>query len=257
MKESKRMEIVPVANVVPLPHLLRRKIDDDYIRELALSIKEKSLLNPISVVHNGNEFSMFAGYCRWLAHKWLGRDKIMARIFDVAPDDMLTLALIENLQRKDLDPLEEATGLKHMIELEGATIPQLSKSLGKSETWLRSRLAILSWPEHFMEALIGKFLSYGSLEEFLKIEDNEYRDYLFKIGCENGVTTAIVKSWVSAWLATHIPTPADNLPSSLPSVDHAPLIQKLVCWGCGEPQPPVDITYEPLCTKCISTVGGK
>jgi ParB family chromosome partitioning protein len=257
VKESKRIESIFVDSINPLAHLLRRKVDDDYIRELALSIKEKGLLNPVSVVVTDGVYNMFAGYCRWLATKWLGREKILARIFDASPDEMQTLALIENLQRRDLDPLEEASGLRHMIDHEGSTPAQLSKSLGKSEGWIRNRLAILDWPDHFIQALVDKFLAYGALEEFLKIDDVSYRDYLFKIACENGVTVAVARSWASTWQATHVPTPADNLPSTSPSVDHAPLIQRLVCWGCGEAQAPVDITYEPLCTKCISTVGGK
>lgn len=257
MKESRKIDSLIVTDIHPLPHLLRRKVDDDYIHELALSIKEKGLLNPISVVIQNGMYNMFAGYCRWLAHQWLGREKILARIFEASPDELQTLALIENLQRKDLDPLEEASGLRYMIEQEGSTPTQLSKSLGKSENWIRNRLAILSWPEHFIQALLDKFLSYASLEEFLKITDISYRDYLFKIGCENGVTTPVARSWVSTWEATHMPTPADHLPSTSPTVDHAPLIQRLVCWGCGQALPPVDITYEPLCNKCISTVGGK
>lgn len=257
MQKEEKLRQIPLDLIDPLENLLRRRIDEEYIRELAYSIKEKGLINPISLRPEGNRYRLMAGYCRWLAHRWLGRDKILSRIYLQSEAEMMAIAAIENLQRKDLDPLEEAQALRIMIENEGYAVSDLATKLGKSEVWIRGRLETLNWPEEFLSALAEKKLSLTALKELLAIEDVVYRDHLLKIGIENGITGNVAKGWAMAWRETQFQIPVEDLPTSGPHVDRPIARILLPCWGCGVEHPPADISYKPLCQACIKMAMGQ
>ncbi len=256
MSEQGVLKMIPVDKIDPLDILLRKRVDEDYIRELALSIKEQGLLNPVTVRLENGRYRLVAGYCRWLAHKWLGRDKILSRIKDINDKDMLSVAAVENLQRKDLDPLEEAIGIRNMMEGQGLSVQEVAKKISKSESWIRSRLETLTWPENFLSALADKLLSHGALKELVEIEDSDYRDYLLRIGCDNGVTGSVARGWMLAWRASHVPIPQEDLSQEGVHVERAVPKILLPCWGCGMEKIPHEISYKPLCERCVGVAMG-
>ncbi len=240
-----------VEELVPLDELLRRDVSDDYIRELALAIREHGLIHPILVREKDGKKQIIAGYCRWLAHKWMAREKIPGRFVEAEQYELRTMAATENLQRWDLDPLEEALACKSMIEIDGHSVKSLSQAISKSTGWIQSRLDTLYWPENFLECLGQKQLSMSALAELARIDESEYRDYLLQIAIDNGVTSMVCRMWRNSWELSRVKKTKEELPLEVPKIDAQPARISMVCWGCEKDKPSGQITYEPLCAECI------
>jgi ParB family chromosome partitioning protein len=138
------LTLVPVAQVEPNPEQPRRWFDQDRLAELAASIKTHGLLQPIVVRRRGEGFSLIAGERRWRAAQMAGLDRLPALVREV--DDPLELALIENLQREDLSPLEEAEALALLIERHGYSHRAVAELLGKSRPYVSNTLALTRLP---------------------------------------------------------------------------------------------------------------
>jgi ParB family chromosome partitioning protein len=133
-----------LASIRPNPRQPRRHFDAAALAELADSIKARGLLQPIIVARDGDGYLLMAGERRWRAAQIAGLDTVPALIRD---DDPLEIAMIENLQREDLRPLEEAEGLGQLIERFGYTHEALAEMLGKSRPYVSNTLALRRLPE--------------------------------------------------------------------------------------------------------------
>ncbi len=251
MKIANSITLFNVDELVPLDNLLRRDVTDDYIRELSKAIREQGLLHPILVREKDGKKQIIAGYCRWLAHKWMARETIPGRLVEAEQHELRTMAATENLQRVDLDPLEEALACKSMIEIDGHSVKSLSQAITKSTGWIQTRLDTLHWPQNFLECLGEKRLSMSALAELARIHDDEYRDYLLQIAIDNGVTSMVCRMWKNSWEMTRIKKKKEDLPLQVPKINAQPAKITMVCWACETDRPSGDITYEPLCSGCI------
>lgn len=128
-----------VTAIHPNPHQPRRQIDDAGLDELAASIERHGLLQPVIVAAAADGYVLVAGQRRWLAHRRLGRERIAALLTTGAVDE---LALIENLQREALSPLDEATALAALKERHGYTLDQLAKVLAKAKSSVSELLSL-------------------------------------------------------------------------------------------------------------------
>jgi ParB/RepB/Spo0J family partition protein len=135
---------LPVSSIRPNPQQPRRHFDPHALAELAESIKARGLLQPIVVKREGDGYLLMAGERRWRAAQLAGLDSVPALIRD---DDPLEVAMIENLQRENLTPLEEAEGLGQLIEQFGHTHEALAELLGKSRPYVSNTLALRRLPE--------------------------------------------------------------------------------------------------------------
>ncbi len=135
---------VAVAAVRPNPQQPRRHFDASALGELAVSIKARGLLQPIVVKREGNGYLLMAGERRWRAAQLAGLETIPALVRD---DDPLEIAMIENLQREDLTPLEEAEGLGQLIDQFGYTHDAVADLLGKSRPYVSNTLAMRRLPD--------------------------------------------------------------------------------------------------------------
>ena len=131
------------------PYQPRIEIKD--ITELANSIKEKGLLQPIVVKKEDEEYIIIAGHRRVEAHKLLGKEKIKARVIEANDENMASLSLIENLQRKDLDIIETAIALKHYKESFNKKLEEIGQEIGKSKGYISQILNILNLPEEILQ----------------------------------------------------------------------------------------------------------
>ncbi len=128
-----------VGAIQPNPHQPRREVDEAALAELAASIERHGLLQPIIVAAAGTGYVLVAGQRRWLAHRRLGRERIPALLTTGAVDE---LALIENLQREDLSPLDEAAALAALKERHGYGLDQLAKALAKAKSTVSELLSL-------------------------------------------------------------------------------------------------------------------
>jgi ParB family chromosome partitioning protein len=139
------LTMVPLARVRPNELQPRKYFDDERLAELSQSIKERGLLQPIVVRKDGDDFELLAGERRFRAAKLAGLHRVPALIRD--KDDPLEVALIENLQREDLTPLEEAEALAGLIESHGYSHRAVADVLGKSRPYVSNALSLLRLPD--------------------------------------------------------------------------------------------------------------
>ena len=147
-----RLVNLPVSQIRPNRAQPRRFFDEDSLRALADSIKENGLITPVSVRREGDGYELIAGERRLLAHKMLGLDTIPAIIDSADDEKSAVLALIENLQREDLDFLEEALAIKALLESVG-TQKELAKRLGLSQPAIANKLRLFALPRITLERL--------------------------------------------------------------------------------------------------------
>ena len=155
------------------PFQPRIKFDDNKINKLAKSIKDKGLITPISVRNIKNSYQLIAGERRLRASKVAGLKDIPAYVLNIETDlEMMELALIENLQREDLDIFEEAQAYKAMIEKHSFSHEQIGKIVGKSRTNISNTLRLLKLPKQIMESVRNNEITPGHARALLGIKNS-------------------------------------------------------------------------------------
>ena len=155
------------------PFQPRIKFDDNKINKLAKSIKEKGLITPISVRNIKNSYQLIAGERRLRASKVAGLKDIPAYVLNIETDlEMMELALIENLQREDLDIFEEAQAYKTMIEKHSFSHEEIGKIVGKSRTNISNTLRLLKLPKEIMESVRNNEITPGHARALLGIKNS-------------------------------------------------------------------------------------
>ena len=136
-------KILPLGKILPDPNQPRKVFDQTELISLAQSIKEVGLLSPITVQRQENGYRLVAGERRWRAASLAGLTEIPCVVRNFDDGERQLAALIENLQRRDLDPFEEATGLKELIDSTGMTQEQIAHKIGKSQSCIANKLRLL------------------------------------------------------------------------------------------------------------------
>lgn len=168
-------EIVEInlSELRPNPYQPRRNFDMTALNELASSIKEHGVFQPIIVKKSIKGYEIIAGERRCRASKMAGLEKIPAIIRDFTDNEMMEIALLENLQREDLNVIEEALAYKAMIEKLGITQEELSKRIGKSRSHITNILGVLRLPAEVQDMIFNKELSMGHARALSKLESKE------------------------------------------------------------------------------------
>lgn len=166
---------IDVDKILPNPYQPRKEFDRNSIEELKASIKENGLLQPVAVRKKGGEtYELISGERRLRAFKELGFKKIPAIVLEVNSDTkMLEMALTENLQREDLNPIEVAQGYRQLIEECKLTQEQVAAQIGKDRATVANFLRLLKLPEKVQELVASGSLSVGHARALLSIEDPE------------------------------------------------------------------------------------
>jgi ParB family chromosome partitioning protein len=158
--------------IVPNEYQPRRSFKDDSLHELASSIKEKGIIQPVIVRKvTDNSYRLITGERRWRAARLAGLTKLPAIIKDAAPAESLELALIENIQREDLNPLETAEAFQRLINEFNLTHDELSRRVGKDRATITNYLRILKLPSEIKSWIAKGSLSIGHAKALLQIEN--------------------------------------------------------------------------------------
>lgn len=167
---------IPIDRIEPNPDQPRMVFDEVALHELAASIREHGVLQPILVRPLGeNRYQLIAGERRWRASREAGQDTIPALVEEIDDDTALEIAIIENLQREDLNPLEEATMYDRMIREHGYSIRKLAEKLGKDKGYLENRLRLADAPEEIRELVSLRKDTLSHAYELLKVDDPKKR----------------------------------------------------------------------------------
>ena len=160
-----------IENIVPNSLQPRKSFEHTALNELAASIKEKGILQPLTVRKRDKKYEIIAGERRWRAAKIAGKNKIPVIIVDADDNEALQLALIENLQREDLNPIEEAEGYQALIEKHNLTHEEISNKLGKDRSTITNQLRLLKLSDKVKKALVEGVISAGHARPLLSLND--------------------------------------------------------------------------------------
>ncbi|MGA0933062.1 MAG: ParB/RepB/Spo0J family partition protein [Candidatus Nanopelagicales bacterium] len=192
------VEVAP-DDVVPNPRQPRQVFDTDALAELTYSIKEIGLLQPIVVRRRdgkGAAFELIAGERRWRASQEAGLDRIPAIVRETADDDMLREALLENLHRAQLNPLEEAAAYQQLLADFGGTQDELAQRLGRSRPQVANTMRLLKLPPAVQRRVAAGVISAGHARALLSLEDPEAMDALAERIVKEGLSVRTVEEIV-------------------------------------------------------------
>ncbi|MBD3403260.1 ParB/RepB/Spo0J family partition protein [candidate division GN15 bacterium] len=172
--ESRRFQMNALSEIAPNPMQPRQDFDHERLQELAESLKQDGMMQPLVLKKNGSGFHIIAGERRYRAAKIAGLEKVPATILDNIDDTrMLELALIENVQREDLNPIELAEAYRRLIDQCGLTQQQLSERVGKSRTAITNQLRLLRLPGSIARYLREGRLTEGHARSLLALDSEE------------------------------------------------------------------------------------
>ncbi|MGS2618490.1 ParB/RepB/Spo0J family partition protein [Micromonospora sp. LZ34] len=174
-----RFAEIPVDAIVPNPKQPRQVFDEEALEELKTSIREVGFLQPIVVRQLDDEkYELVMGERRWRAAQAVGRDSIPAIVRDTRDDAMLRDALLENIHRANLNPLEEAAAYQQLLEEFGATHEELARRIGRSRPQISNTIRLLNLPAQVQRRVAAGVLSAGHARALLSLEDAEAQEQL-------------------------------------------------------------------------------
>ena len=168
---KEHIRYLPVEQIKPNPYQPRENFDSQGLEELVASIKEKGIIQPIIVRHSASGYELIAGERRWRAAKSLNLKEIPVIVRQAKDEESLELALIENIQRQNLSPIEEAHAYKHLMEQFGFTQEKIAQTVGKARASVANALRLLKLPLEIQEMLKKGQLSFGHGKVLLELED--------------------------------------------------------------------------------------
>ena len=165
---------LPIEELRPNPYQPRKVFDEEKLQELADSIREHGIFQPIIVKRSSIKgYEIIAGERRVKASKMIGLDKIPAIVRDFTDQQMMEIALLENLQRENLNAIEEATAYKNLLDAMDITQEELAKRLGKSRTHITNMIGLLNLPEEVKDMMIEEKISMSHARVLSKLENKE------------------------------------------------------------------------------------
>jgi len=189
---------ISVTAIVPNPRQPRRTFDEDALEELAESIKQVGLLQPVVVrAAGGGRYELVMGERRWRASQRAGLTEIGAIVKQTHDDDMLRDALLENLHRQQLDPLEEAAAYQQLLDDFGATHEQLARKVGRSRPHISNTLRLLNLPPAVQKRVAAGVLSAGHARALLGLDSPDAQERLANRIVAEGLSVRAVEEIVS------------------------------------------------------------
>lgn len=221
-----RLAEVPVSAIVPNPKQPRQDFDEEALEELKTSIREVGLLQPIVLRElSPDKYELVMGERRWRAAQAVGRETIPAMVRDTRDDAMLRDALLENIHRVDLNPLEEAAAYQQLLEEFGATHEELGRRIGRSRPQISNTIRLLNLPAQVQRRVAAGVLSAGHARALLGLEDPEAQESLAHRVVAEGLSVRATEEAVSLALAD--PDEAPKAPPKRRSKPHSPALADL------------------------------
>ena len=196
----------------PNPVQPRRQFDEDSLRELSESIRSYGILNPITVRLRSGRYELVAGERRWRAARLAGLREGPCVLLDVNREDAGLSGLVEDLQRKDLDFVEEAEGIQRLIRMFGLSQEEAARRIGKSQSAVANKLRLLRLPGDVLLALRENGLSERHGRALLRLPDEEQQRAALAVILENELTVAAAEAYIDALLSS----PAEARPAPPP-----------------------------------------
>ena len=199
--DNKNIIELKISQVEPNKNQPRRDFDEKKLAALAESIKEYGVITPIVVKKLDNGFyKIIAGERRWRASKIAGKKTIPAVLKEYDDKETMEVALIENLQRENLNPFEEAKGFKELMDIFSLTQDEVAKKVGKSRSAIANSIRLLSLPEKIKGYVLEEKLSVGHVRAILSIENDEIRIITAEKIIEKGMNVRQTEDYIASLL---------------------------------------------------------
>jgi ParB family chromosome partitioning protein len=203
--ENKVKEVVagfvelPLSKITPNPNQPRKNFSDESLNELAQSIKNFGLLQPISVIKNGDLYEIIAGERRYRAAKIAGLDKIPVIIKNISQKEKLEVSLVENIQRENLNSIEEALAFSSLIETYQVTQEELAERLGKSRSTITNSIRLLNLDAQIRKWIIDGKITPGHARAILSLEDTKQHVNFASYLIENNLSVRDAENLSKKW----------------------------------------------------------
>ncbi|MCR4601082.1 MAG: ParB/RepB/Spo0J family partition protein [Clostridia bacterium] len=184
-------------NIKPNASQPRKTFDPESIKDLADSIREHGMIQPIIVRPSENGFEIVAGERRWRAAREAGLKSVPALIRELNDRENMLIALIENMQREDLNPIEEAFAFREMMTRYGLTQDEVSKSVGKSRPYISNSMRLLKLPEIVRKMVAEGRLSGGHAKMIAGVESEEMQIRLAEISCDGQMSVRALEAMIA------------------------------------------------------------
>lgn len=194
--ERQEQSKIPVDEIRPNPYQPRKVFNDEALKELSSSIKQHGVFTPILVKKSIQGYDLIAGERRLRASKFAGLKDIPAIIVDFDDQEMMEIALLENIQREDLNVIEEAKAYEKLIQRLGYTQEQLAHRVGKSREHITNLLRLLKLPEDVQEYVVSKQLSMGHVRALLGLKTEANMRKVAKQAIDQGLSVRKVEQIV-------------------------------------------------------------
>ncbi len=188
---------IDIENIKPNSSQPRKSFDESGINDLAESIKSHGLIQPIIVRPSGDMFEIVAGERRWRAAEKADLKALPCIIRELSDRENMLLAIIENTQREDLNPIEEALAFESMIKQYELTQSEVSKSVGKSRPYITNALRLLKLPDEVRQMLIDGRLTGGHARAIAGVEEEELQLKLAKLAADGGLSVRALEQLIA------------------------------------------------------------
>lgn len=217
-----RVAEVDITHIRPNPYQPRRDFDEQALDELAQSITQLGIIQPITVRHIGDDqYELISGERRWRASRRAGLTKIPAYIREADSEAMLEMAIVENVQREDLNPIDVALGYERLIEECKLTQEQVAEKVGKDRTTITNFLRLLRLPPPVQASLRDKRISNGHARALIPLNDTKVQITFLRQIEEHGLSVRNTEERVRAWLKKA------ETPEAPPEEPKAPSVEEL------------------------------
>jgi len=202
--EQREVRNIPISNIKPNPFQPRKIFKDEELKDLADSIKENGVLQPITVRRVGEHYEIVTGERRYRACKLLGFKDIPAIVKDISNDKMVEWALIENVQREDLNVVEEAEAYRDLVEKFNLTHEDISKKVGKSRAHITNILRVLELEDEIKNLLKENKISFGHAKVLLSIKEPLRRKHFAERVYREDLSVRDLEKLLSTGVEKHI-----------------------------------------------------
>jgi ParB family chromosome partitioning protein len=220
--ESKALFYCGIEEIIPNPSQPRKHFDESKLQELAESVREKGILEPLLVRRTDQGYELIVGERRWRAAQKAGLREVPVLVKEVEGREAFEISLIENLQREDLNPIEEAEAFKHLIEEFNISQDDLSKRIGKDRTTITNILRLLKLPLEVRNQLLQNRITSGHARALLSLENKEKQRELCALIIKKGLSVREAERLAKQWAEKSQKTPPSvKRPGELESQLHS------------------------------------
>lgn len=201
------IQTVAINAIQPNPHQPRTVMEERKLNELAASIREHGLIQPLIVTQDGDKYTLIAGERRWRAAQLAGLEALPVVIKEATPQEMLELAIIENVQRADLNPLEEAYAYRQLMDDFGMTQEEVSKRMGKGRSTVANLVRLINLPQNIQQAVVNEAISGAHARALLPLPTPQQQTAAMNQVIKLGLSVRQTERLVTNLLAAKKPEP--------------------------------------------------